>query len=1255
MDRGFPPLPLRVAGVTDSVPSNLPVLRGELQSIGARMAVGRRPRSKVRIRIVGSSSIGWVEAVEAWGAEVEAVVVSLPDIFKDIRGKLSFTPITTPHDALHLLPLGAWDGCMFATIITPEDSQLVSSLFKRWRPAIAVLSTHSSISRADTIAILPSEIPSFYHKKMITLRHQAVGGVSSSSWRFTHYTRWLDILSYPSLMTSITLPRFLQTALSDTNGGARGVTFEPRQGVNPPLAIGVLSSSLAEKPTFVFSGDGTGPDLYALQPRDRHFWVYAHSVFSKTPILRQVKTDELMAIWDYEGKLESRVWSREHSLRILRARLLSPPAKMLRRFVQAACDAILLNFYNAGGQDLTDHTPFRYTKGLTCDIPFSPLEDKVTTRVGAAQTDFAEVDLTAWASPSETEEVARARVILRRFAARWWAYYLERDAMRWWNSNGRDPTDLEAIEDCIFRARATSYWHWHRGSRLFFWRFPKEFQKMMRDGTPFYHLAKSPVGFAHNMPAPSREAEIETRKKVFQLRFRHFIERGFTDLITQRFSVVKLEVDGVILEIRVVWNSSSNGHNATLWAPGFMLDDIGDVIEMVTKWLSVPVATYLDNGSPSEDYTRSANSFVKSKQGDIDVGAMFNNFRTHPSERHALGVRVINTRPQGEYERHEFWRFCALHFGGRPSPYLACQSQRLILELCKGDRRDPKNHWQWETVRLNLPGDSNYDPSMPRVMLLRRDGELATREADYVDDIHPCIREKPGSNEARRACAQLKSEMNSFGNQADDRKYRLPTLTPGAWNGVIIHTDTPFPMMSTTQKKWTRFKTGLSWILTEGRTTGSLSTGELRKIAGLGVNLMQVYRDAKCYLKGIFNAIEAFRSDRDPEGWRVESSIDSAEMLEYGHGVGHESPLDVQEDYPLQTKVTSELLLHAEALQILFMEEQPLMVPLRPTDKGKLRFFIGDASREGFGGATQYPDGIIDSREGLWESGFATGGSNLREAQNQVNHLLWEIRDGRHDGCELWAATDNAVWSAVWTKGMSNARHLFDLVLTLKQVARKHEVFLHCFHISGDRMIASGVDGLSRGNYDSGISLGFDIRQFMPLNVSAWDVAGNVLGDWCKSWMGKDFAPPLTPEEWFEKGHFPGVHIWTPPPGAALIALKELSRSRHKRPLEVTHVVMIPRLLWDEEWRSRFEKEVDFWFILHNGSLWPHSAFEPLLVGISFPILPPSSPYPWQVKQERTRMVDMGRSLSQMSKSSDLRVGNYLRELWLAPRTFPGL
>jgi hypothetical protein len=61
-------------------------------------------------------------------------------------------------------------------------------------------------------------------------------------------------------------------------------------------------------------------------------------------------------------------------------------------------------------------------------------------------------------------------------------------------------------------------------------------------------------------------------------------------------------------------------------------------------------------------------------------------------------------------------------------------------------------------------------------------------------------------------------------------------------------------------------------------------------------------------------------------------------------------------------------------------------------------YYVGDASREGLGGATQFPDGTIKGWRGVWDAGFAQGGSNLREAQNQVNHLLNKVRAGLHDG-----------------------------------------------------------------------------------------------------------------------------------------------------------------------------------------------------------------------------------------------------------------
>ena len=59
-----------------------------------------------------------------------------------------------------------------------------------------------------------------------------------------------------------------------------------------------------------------------------------------------------------------------------------------------------------------------------------------------------------------------------------------------------------------------------------------------------------------------------------------------------------------------------------------------------------------------------------------------------------------------------------------------------ILEVCKGDPSDEKNEFQYSSCHMNSPFSDDYDPSMPRLILLREDGEMATQEVTFVDDIH---------------------------------------------------------------------------------------------------------------------------------------------------------------------------------------------------------------------------------------------------------------------------------------------------------------------------------------------------------------------------------------------------------------------------------------------------------------------------------------------------------------------------------------
>ena len=80
--------------------------------------------------------------------------------------------------------------------------------------------------------------------------------------------------------------------------------------------------------------------------------------------------------------------------------------------------------------------------------------------------------------------------------------------------------------------------------------------------------------------------------------------------------------------------------------------------------------------------------------------------------------------------------FSVCLFGTKCSFYLYCQGEAHILEVCKRDPLNNKNEFQFALYYLDFLFVVGYDPSMPRVMMLRADGQLATSERTYVDDIH---------------------------------------------------------------------------------------------------------------------------------------------------------------------------------------------------------------------------------------------------------------------------------------------------------------------------------------------------------------------------------------------------------------------------------------------------------------------------------------------------------------------------------------
>jgi hypothetical protein len=106
------------------------------------------------------------------------------------------------------------------------------------------------------------------------------------------------------------------------------------------------------------------------------------------------------------------------------------------------------------------------------------------------------------------------------------------------------------------------------------------------------------------------------------------------------------------------------------------------------------------------------------------------------------------------------------------------------------------------------------------------------------------------------------------------------------------------------------------------------------------------------------------------------------------------------------------------------------------------------------------------------------------------------------------------------------------------------------------------------------------------------------LKEWLSSWIGSG-AEFLTPTDWFTRGHDhddgyydvagfwrhryrSGTYIWTPPPGAAEIALEEMRKAIIKRQAS-THIFIVPRLL-SMEWRKQLHKAADLVVSLPAGA-----------------------------------------------------------------------
>ena len=131
---------------------------------------------------------------------------------------------------------------------------------------------------------------------------------------------------------------------------------------------------------------------------------------------------------------------------------------------------------------------------------------------------------------------------------------------------------------------------------------------------------------------------------------------------------------------------------------------------------------------------------------------------------------------------------------------MAVRFYYLAEEFVRGNRRDPNNLFRSDSVKLNLPGSSDYSISLPWVMKWDCHNKcLANDVIAFVDDLRITARTLEAAWQAGRV---ITSRLQFLGNQDATRKRRPPTLSPGAWAGALFRVTQNSITKSVTLEKW---------------------------------------------------------------------------------------------------------------------------------------------------------------------------------------------------------------------------------------------------------------------------------------------------------------------------------------------------------------------------------------------------------------------------------------------------------------------
>jgi hypothetical protein len=879
---------------------------------------------------------------------------------------------------------------------------------------------------------------------------------------------------------------------------------------------------------------------------------------------------------------------------------------------------------------VTEHVRDKATRSDDSSIPFYLWNERVVNQLNDHWTSRGMIPQFDVSNPHEILKVTRALRLLRIAATRYWKRSVQRCFDTWYEEKGRhcfDHKDIRIAGDAaVAKAARASWWEWSWGSTIFYWRWPPDYQDVVRKGVAPMFDSEPPTNNDRQPPYEDEAIRLKVKEKLDKVICRGYVELcdiKFVEAMMFMFDVKKGPTD-----IRMVYDGSKSGLNKALWAPWFSLP----TIDTMSRW--VLAGAWL---------------------ADNDYGDFFLNFPLHADLQKYCGVDLTQLFPElkGEASCIIVGRWLRNAMGLRPSPYCSIQGGLRAKRIILGDPDDPANPFQWDSIEENLPCSEGYNASLPWITKVRKDKMAAADIAQYVDDVRVVA---PTSDIAWRCSSAIAKTASYLGLQDAARKRRPQSQRPGAWAGATIAADTEVVTKAVTQERWEKLQHKIRWIakqlgLTDKYTPenfddvspevdrgaeGMIHFKTTEQFVGFVVYVSMTYKSLVPYLKGIYLTLNSYRPDRDEWGWGIpQKKVKGAPRP----NLPYEKP-------PEWVEVKPRLKHDMQALMELTRHDEPPDIPIRATNT-KAMFLVGDASGAGFGSSSwEQGSDEVHADFGKWmEDVTDNESSNFREAANLVIRLKRMLKSGElKKGTEVFVFTDNQVAESTYFRGSAKNSKLHQLILGLRKLEMEGQLIIHFVWMAGTRMIEQGSDGLSRSEFSSGVMTGEDFLKYLPLNETAFERQPH-LKSMMKGWLPGDEWKFATTKDWFHEVFKDpnGAFIWAPPPALARVAVDQLCEVKHIFP-NSKHVFVCPALMTGY-WRKQLGKLADTLFTIKEDThVWRKGMHEPLTFAFVLPLLSTS---PWKASRLE-RVVNWQSKVSKVQWKNSRAIRNHMRELWLS-------